>query len=100
MHPDVDALRAAFVFEHELGVIHAHQVQNRRMQVMHMHLLIHGPQDQIIGGSDDLTTLDAASSHPHGESGRVMIAAIALFTHWRAAELATPDHQGLIQQPA
>ena len=43
--------------------------------------------------------LDASAGHPHGESVRIMVAAIAFFRHRRAAELAAPDDQRFVQQP-
>ena len=42
---------------------------------------------------------DPAAGHPHGEAGRVVIAApTALLTDGGAAELAAPDDKGLIEQ--
>src|SRR5215472_18864081 len=43
----------------------------------------------------------SSSGQPHGERIRMMIASIAAALHHRrAAELATPDDQGILQEPA
>ena len=44
--------------------------------------------------------LDAAAGHPHGEAVGVVVAAVAFLRHRRAAELAAPDDQGLVEQAA
>ena len=44
--------------------------------------------------------LHAAAGHPHGEAVGVVVAAVALLAHRRAAELAAPDDQRLVEQAA
>ncbi len=60
---------------------------------------------QLVGGADGDARLDAAAGHPDGEAVRMVVAAQELraaprLVHRRAAELAAPDHQGVVQQPA
>ena len=67
------------------------------MQIMHMQAILHGPQAQLVGGPDYLAALHAAAGHPHGETGGIMVATIALLAHGCAAEFTAPDHQRIIQ---
>ena len=84
----------------ELEAVESHQVQDAGVDVVDVGPLFDGIQAQFIGCTDGLTTLDSASGHPHGESGRVVIAAISLLAHRRATKLAAPHHQGLVEQSA
>ena len=52
----------------------------------------------VVGFPDDDARPDASAGHPHGESVRIMVAAVAFFRHGRAAKLTAPDDQRLVQQ--
>jgi hypothetical protein len=49
-----------------------------------------------------LAGLDAAAGQPHGEGVDVVVAAdaVAIFAHRGAAELAAPDDERVVEQPA
>ena len=50
-----------------------------------------------------MPALDAAAGQPHGEAVEVVVAAdefAARFAHRRAAELAAPDDERVVEQPA
>ena len=54
---------------------------------------------QFVGGAVADAALDAAAGDPHREALDVVIAAVAL-GHRRAAELAAPDHQRVVEHAA
>src|SRR6266540_1420463 len=67
---------ASAVVVGELLVVEAHQVQDRRVQVMDVHAVLDGGDAELIGGAVNVATLDAASGQPHREAGAVVIAAL------------------------
>ena len=83
-------------------MIEAEQMQDRGVQVMHMHLVFDHVEAQVVALAKGDSWFDAASGHPHGEGVRVMVAAVvrAALDHRRAAELAAPQHQRVVQQAA
>ena len=97
---EVHALRAALVLVNEASVIDTEDVQDGGMKVMDVQAVLHGIEPQVVGGAVCSAALHSAASHPHGKSCRVVIAAIAFFAHGCAAEFATPDDEGLVQQSA
>ena len=75
-------------------------MQHRRVQVVDGDLFLDRLEAELIGGSVDYAGLDPTASQPHGEAVRIVVSAIALFGDRRAPELAAPDNERLIQQPA
>ena len=65
-----------------------------------MQAIIDRVQADFVSGPNRLPPFDSAASHPHGEAGWIMVAAITFFGHWRPAKLAAPDDQSLIQKAA
>ncbi len=65
---------AAFVAVGELFVIDAHQVQQRGVEVMHMHGIAHDVVAKLVGLAVDEPALEAAAGHPDGEAARMVIA--------------------------
>ena len=63
-------------------------------------LFLDGRVAEVVGRPISLAPLDAAARQPGGETARAMVAPLAALAGGRPAELAGPDHQGLIQQPA
>ena len=60
---------------------------------------------QFVGGAQGHARLDAAARHPDAKTLGMMVAAqelrsAARLIHRRAAEFATPNHQGFVQQPS
>ena len=68
-------------------------MQDRRLQVMHLHLVLDDIERQLIGPPDGLPPLDTAAGKPQGEAAGMMVASrldgipLAL-AHDAAAELA------------
>src|SRR5688500_14159381 len=65
------AFIAAIVAIGEPFVIHAEQVQDRRMDIMDVRYLLGGAQADGVRVANGLTGLDAAAGEPHGEAVRI-----------------------------
>ena len=91
---------ATFVVIGDLEVFQAEQPQDGGMQIMHVETVLHRVQPEVVGGTDGLSTLNAATGHPHREAGGIVISSVALFAHGGATELAAPDHEGFFEQAA
>ena len=68
--PVIAALETVGHFE----VIDAEQVQNRRVQVVDMDLVLDGVKAKLIRLAIDDARFDAAPSHPDGVAMRMMVA--------------------------
>ena len=75
-------------------------MQDAGVQVVDVQPLLGRPQTQLVGRADHLAADHAAAGHPHREAERVVVAAVALLAHRRAAELAAPHHERLVEQAA
>ena len=80
----------------QLLVIEAHEVEDRRVKVMHVGLALRHPEPEFVGGSLDRSPPDPAPGHPGRKSGSMMVAAPG--SHRGPAKLSRPHNQGLIQQ--
>src|SRR5262249_32639730 len=58
-------------------VTEAHDVQNRRVQVMDMDLISHGVPAEVVGGPVDVAASDASPGQPHGEPEGVVLAPVS-----------------------
>jgi hypothetical protein len=61
---------------------------------------VDGHQPDLVGRADPDARADAAAGHPDGEPGRVVLAAAIALHHRGPAELARPDDQRRVEQPA
>ena len=95
-----EAVIAAVVREGQPGVVQAEQVEDGGVQVVHVHAVDCGAQADRVGRAVDGAPFDPAAGHPVAEAVRVVIAALAAFRHRHAAELAAPDHERALEQPA
>src|SRR5262249_5106982 len=64
------------------------------------HLALERPHAELVGGADRLAAFYAAAGQPHRVAVRVVVAALAPLREWGPTELAAPDHERLIEQPA
>ena len=63
--------------------------------------ILDGVEAEIVGVAERDARLDAAAGQPHGEGVGMMVAAVvAPLHHRRAAELAAPDHERVVEQAA
>ena len=99
------AVVAALEFERELFVVDAELMQDRRVQVVDVDRIADDVVAVVVGFAVGDARPDAAAGHPDGEAARVMIAAVvrggqvALAVN-RATELAAPDDERVVEQPA
>ena len=80
-------------------VVDAQQMKHRGVQVVDVDHVLDGVVAELVGLAVGDAGLDAAAGQPDGKALDVMVAAVAL-VHRRAAELAAPDHQRVVQQAA
>ena len=85
-------------------VVESQAMQNRRLQVVHMHRIFRDVKTEIIRRAIDHARFNSAARHPNRERLRMMIAPLAAaerdvrFHHRRAAKFAAPDHQRVFEQ--
>ncbi|EDL59862.1 hypothetical protein PM8797T_15923 [Gimesia maris DSM 8797] len=79
-------------------VIHAHQMQQRGMQIVNMNLIAGRIVTVLIGCPMDVSFFDPRTSQPHRIPLRIMIAAIFPLRDGSPSEFAAPHNQGIVQQ--
>ena len=95
---------AALGTEGQMLVVQPEEVQDRGLEVVDVDRGLDDVEAEIIGCAQGLTGFDSAASEPHRECLRVMVASHAPsevgvgFDHRRAAELAAPDDQRVVEQ--
>ena len=100
-----DLSDAALMAERQPFVIDSQQVQQCRLQVMHVHRILHGIHTQIVRSAVGDPGFDAAPGQPQSKRIRMMIAAPAFafvdvaLQKRGTPEFAAPDHQGIFQHP-
>ena len=93
--PEVAALEAVG----QPLVVDAEQVQHRGVQVVDVDDVLDGVVAELVGRAVGDAALDAAAGQPDREALDVVVAAVAL-GHRRAAELAAPDDQRVVEHAA
>src|SRR6266487_2082958 len=83
-------------------VVEAQKVQNRRVQVVDVHRILRGPEAKFVGRAIHRAALHAATSEPHAEAVVIVVAAAQRrqLGDGRAAELAAPEHERLVEKTA
>src|SRR5947209_10540134 len=86
-------------------MVQAEQLQDGCMQIVDVKRVLDCSETELVGAAQDLASFNAAASQPGGEPVRVVIAAgalvrIAAVGDGCTAKLASPDHQGLVEQAA
>src|SRR3989442_1401915 len=80
--------------------------ENRRLQVVDVDGIARDAKAQFVGFAVDVPALHAAAGHPHAVRDGVVVAAHRSadggirFDHRGAPELAAPDDQRVLEQPA
>ena len=72
-------------------MVYSHQVENGRVEIVHVDLLVDRMPAEIVRRSIGLTALDSAARQPHGKAEGVVLAAVLSFGGRGAAELPAPD---------
>src|SRR5262245_50601683 len=84
----------------QLVLVEAELVQDGGVDVAEVIGGFDGPQADGVGGADDLPALDAAAGEPQGEAEIVVVASLPVLGLRRAAELAAPEHERGVEEPA
>ena len=91
----------ALEFHRQFRVLKAQKMQQRGMQIMHMHRIFGDIETKLIRGTQSQARFHAATREPHGECVWVMVASVtAALHHGRTAKLTAPDDDGIFQQAA
>src|SRR5437870_2964751 len=98
-----EALVETLVAVAEVERVHAHQVQDRCLQVADGDWIFRHLIAQLVRLAVDDTGLDPAARHPEAKAVRMMVAAqegraAPGLVHGSTAELSAPDDQGLIEE--
>ena len=85
-------------------VVDPQQVEESRMEIMHMNRIAHDIVAIFVSLPHGLTRLDAPTGKPHAEATRVMIPAEIVAIQFSLgvvgpAKLASPDHESVIAPP-
>ena len=70
------------------------------MQIVEVHAVFHCSNAVLVGRAVGHASLHTAAGHPETEAGGVVVAPVVLLDVWRAAKLAAPDDEGLVEQSA
>ena len=73
-------------------MIQSQSIKQRGMQIVHVDGFFDGAITKFIRSTVGQAAADTAAGEPHGEGLGMMIAAIAVFDHRRAAELGSPHY--------
>ena len=87
----------------QLGMVESHEMQNRRVQVMHMHRVFSDVEPKLIALTKRETGLHSTAGKPHAEAVGIVIAAIfvgpgIVLDNRQAAHFSSPHHNGFIEQ--
>ena len=86
--------------ERQSLVVKPECVQQRGMEVVHVHGILDGMKSEVIRRSISETTFDSSASHPHRECRRMMIATVTILDRWRSPKFRAPDNQRIFQHAA
>jgi hypothetical protein len=90
------------VLDAEHVVVNAEDVEHRGVEITHVHDIFNGEVAEIIGLAMTDSSANTPSSKPHAEGLDVVIAPHAplALIHRRAAKLATPDDERVVEHAA
>src|SRR4030095_16856630 len=66
-----EAVIAAAISVSELFVIEAHEMEDGRVQVVDVALVLHGLPAEVVSGAEGHAAADATAGEPHGKSERM-----------------------------
>lgn len=82
----------------EFRMVQAQQMQDRRVQIVEVDLVLDAVVAVFIRLTVGLACLGTSAGEPHRESVRVVVPAVRVLGRRRAPELSTPDHKRLVKQ--
>jgi hypothetical protein len=59
------------------GVINTQRVKDRGVNIVNVEPIFDGMEPEVVGFTDDDAWPDASAGHPHRETVRIMVAAVA-----------------------
>src|SRR3954447_15306360 len=100
-----EAEPAPLEFVSQPFVVHPEEMEHGGVEVMHVHAVLHDVVTVLARLAVHGAGLCAAARHPKAEAARMMIPAVVGFGKLalrivRAAKLAAPDHESIVEQPA
>ena len=93
---------ASLVSVSQFLVIEAEAVQYCGMEIVDVDLVLERVIAEVVSFAIGESRLHAPARHEHGKPVRVMVAAVLVlpnFARWSPAELSSPEHQRLFEQP-
>lgn len=95
------AIVATLYPKRESSVVESQQMQQRRIQVVHMHRVLCHVETEFVGRSIGNARFDTSTREPQTETAVVMVSAVIAPLHHRCpSELSTPNDQRILQQPS
>ena len=79
-------------------VVQAHEMQNRRMKIMHMDPIFNSRQAKLVSRTITEALLHAAPAHKRREPIVIVIAPLLAFRCRSPSEFTAPNHQCLVQK--
>ena len=91
--------------EREPFVVDPHQMEERGVERVHVDGVLDDVVAEVVGLPEDRPPLGAAAGHPHAEVARMVVAAVGVGGERPlrvdgAAELPSPDDEGVVEHPA
>ena len=84
----------------EPGVIEAHEMQDRSVQVVDVNFVLNGVPAKLIGGAMHHAAFHTATGHPHRKAERMVLPAIRTFGRGRSPKFASPKNERVFEQTA
>ncbi|MEQ9210850.1 MAG: hypothetical protein RLN96_13630, partial [Pseudomonadales bacterium] len=93
------AVSSALMLKCESFVVYTQQVQQRSLEIMHVHAILRNVVAEVISFSVDSARFDASPGHPHRETPGVMISAVVSLGQCALgktgpSELPSPNYKG------
>ena len=97
-----ESIVAALEAEREAEVIKSEEMEDGGVQIVDVEATFGGAEAEFVGGAVEVSGFEPTAGCPHGEGVDVVIASgsFAGFTHWCAAEFATPNHECVFEESA
>ena|SRR5262249_53754131 len=91
----------ALEFVGELGMVKAHEVEKRGMQIVNVNRIFDGVVAKLVALTQCDSASDPPASQPHGKGSGMMVSpqelgAFGSLAHGSPSEFPTPDHYGAI----
>src|SRR5262249_32749911 len=79
-------------------MIQTKEMKDGGMEVMDRDAVGNGVQTELVRSAEGLAAFYAAACHPHRVTVGIVVSTFATLRHRRAAKLARPDNQGVVQK--